>query len=382
MAGYTALHSTGRSCNLLRRRWLLVGLLCFTVSVIYLFSRDRTLRNTLSYSTRPLWDKFDDTIPHDEIKHYTAWSLPANDTAACARHGWTPYPPPQRPKVYDVIIFSVELEMLELRLKELYDAVDAFVIVESNTTFTGKPKKLGFDAARYAQYRDKIQYFTIAGRALAPGEGPFAIEGEQRKHVTELLRSQVQPPDGSLILMSDVDEIPSLAAVQLLSTCQSPLPLHLSLRSYVYSFEFPTTAKSWRAQVHAWTSSDTWYNHGKVTDNILLDAGWHCSSCFHRISDYQFKMRSYSHSDRLFGNRHWRQLLHPNIILDKICTGKDLFDMLPEAYTWSELLNRWSGETRSNTTANLPRGLMEDQSKFQFLLPGGCRARDLASGLD
>ena len=365
----------------LRRRWLLVSLSCLLLTLVFLWHRDRTFQNTLSYSTRPLWDKADGTTPQNELQHWQTWSLAANDTAACQRHGWTPYAPGQRPKLYDVVIFSVELEMLELRLRELYEVVDEFVIVESNTTFTGKPKALGFDAARFARYRDKIRYFTIAGRALGPGEGPFAIEGEQRQQVTQLLRNQVQPPTGSLIVMSDVDELPSLGAIQLLSSCEAPLPLHLSLKSYVYSFEFPTTAKSWRTQVHAWSQSDTWYNHGKVSDTLLLDAGWHCSSCFHRIKDYQFKMQSYSHSDRLFGNRHWRRLLEPKAILDKICAGKDLFDMLPEAYTWSELLYRWSGETKSNSTANLPRGLSEDPSNFAFLLPGGCKARDLTSGL-
>lgn len=365
--------------NPLRRRYLLFSLACFVLTVVFLFTRDHTFQNTLSYSTRPLWDKGDSTWPQHEIQHYTAWSVAANDSAACLRHGWTPYA--QRPKVYDVIIFSVELELLELRLQELYEAVDVFVIVESTTTFTGKPKKLGFDASRYAKYHDKIRYFTITGRALAAGEGPFAIEGEQRRHVTDVLRTHVQPPENSLIIMSDVDELPSLGAVQLLSSCQAPLPLHLSLKSYVYSFEFQTTAKSWRTQVHAWSSTNTGYNHAKSSERILLDAGWHCSSCFNRISDYQFKMQSYSHSDRLFGNRHWRQLLQPKAILDKICQGTDLFDMLPEAYTWSELLYRWNGEVKSNSTANLPRGLIDHQKQFEFLLPGGCKARDLSSAL-
>ncbi len=178
-----------------RHRWLLVSLACFLAVVIFLLHRDHAFRNTLSYSTRPLWDKEDSTFPQHEIPHFTAWSISANDTAACRRHGWIPYS--QRPKVYDVIIFSVELEMLELRFQELYEAVDAFVIVESSTTFTGKPKKLGFDQSRYAKYRDKIIYRTIAGRALVPGEGPFAIEGEQRRHVTDLLRNDVQPPEGA-----------------------------------------------------------------------------------------------------------------------------------------------------------------------------------------
>jgi beta-1,4-mannosyl-glycoprotein beta-1,4-N-acetylglucosaminyltransferase len=39
--------------------------------------------------------------------------------------------------VFDAILFSNEMDMLEIRLRELYDVVDKFVIVESDHTFTG-----------------------------------------------------------------------------------------------------------------------------------------------------------------------------------------------------------------------------------------------------
>lgn len=175
--------------------------------------------------------------------------------------------------------------------------------------------------------------------------------------------------------MSDVDEMPSAATVSLLTACQAPFPIHLSLQEYVYSFEFPTGSLSWRASAHAWKSGTTFYQHGKSSDRILLDAGWHCSWCFKSISDFQFKMQSYSHSDRLFGNRHWRKLLDPKVIAKKICDGQDVFDMLPEAYTWSELLGRWSGERRTQSVANLPAPVLKDTSRYKYLLPGGCAER-------
>ena len=43
-------------------------------------------------------------------------------------------------KIYDTFIFSNELDLLDLRLNTFNDYVDKFVIVESNITFSGKPK--------------------------------------------------------------------------------------------------------------------------------------------------------------------------------------------------------------------------------------------------
>jgi len=87
----------------------------------------------------------------------------------------------------------------------------------------------------------------------------------------------VKPPAGSLILESDVDEIPAKHTIALLKACQSPLPLHLQLRNYVYSFEFPTDMRSWRAQVHEWRLDGTTpYQHGPASPYVLTDSGWHC----------------------------------------------------------------------------------------------------------
>ena len=41
-------------------------------------------------------------------------------------------------KVYDCFTFFNELDLLEVRLAELYNVVDHFVIVESPISFTGK----------------------------------------------------------------------------------------------------------------------------------------------------------------------------------------------------------------------------------------------------
>jgi len=48
-------------------------------------------------------------------------------------------------KIYDCFTFFNELEILDLRLKELNNHVDYFVLVEATLTHTGKSKDLIFE---------------------------------------------------------------------------------------------------------------------------------------------------------------------------------------------------------------------------------------------
>lgn len=47
--------------------------------------------------------------------------------------------------VYDCFIFFNELDLLEIRLNELDDVVDYFVLVEANRTFQNNHKPYYFD---------------------------------------------------------------------------------------------------------------------------------------------------------------------------------------------------------------------------------------------
>ena len=66
-------------------------------------------------------------------------------------------------KIIDSILFFNELDLLELRLEELYDHVDMFLIVESDKTFTGKPKPLFYknNSKRFSKWSDKIHHYVV-----------------------------------------------------------------------------------------------------------------------------------------------------------------------------------------------------------------------------
>ncbi|KAG8884024.1 hypothetical protein FRB98_002631 [Tulasnella sp. 332] len=261
-------------------------------------------------------------------------------------------------KIVDAILFSIEVDLLEIRLAELSPLISHILILESTSTFTGIPKPLvlapllqpNSTDQRFYPYLDKIRYRVLQGRALKPGEHPFDIEMEMRRKMTTWINSPAGGvEDGDLIIMSDADEIPSRSAIKLISSCEVPSPTHLALSNHVYTFSqvLSPLLPSWRAHVTRFKRGGTFYTHGLTTPaertSMLTDAGWHCSFCFPTIGDFVFKARAFSHTDRLGPKHSAERLLDPESIKEAVCSGRDFFGMLPEAYDWHGLLARWGG---------------------------------------
>jgi len=182
--------------------------------------------------------------------------------------------------------------------------------------------------------------------------------------------------DDDLLIMSDVDEIPSAHTINLLRWCDNiPEVIHLRLRNYLYSFEFLVDDKSWRASVHRYQTGKTRYAHYRQTDEILSDSGWHCSFCFRYLEEFSFKMKAYSHVDRV----RFNYFLKPSRIQDVICRGADLFDMLPEEYTFKDIIGKLGPIPHSYSAIHLPGYLIQNAENYKFLLPGNCK-REIQSG--
>ncbi|CAA6668229.1 unnamed protein product [Spirodela intermedia] len=281
--------------------------------------------------------------PFNNIPHY--YHENASMAELCKLHGWRIRDSPRR-------------------------VFDAFVLLESNSTFTGIPKPLFFSENKeaFSFVKPRLTYGTIAGR-FVKGENPFVEESYQRVALDQLLR-HAGISDGDLLIMSDVDEIPSGHTINLLRWCDgTPEILHLQLRNFLYSFEFFLDDKSWRASVHKYRQGKTRYAHFRQTDDLLWDAGWHCSFCFRRISEFIFKMKAYSHVDRV----RFSYYLRPSRIQEVICKGADLFDMLPEEYTFKEIIGKLGPIPSSFSAVHLPAFLLQNADKYRFLLPGNCQ---------
>ena len=79
-------------------------------------------------------------------------------------------------------------------------------------------------------------------------------------------------------------------------------------------------------------------------------------------------MKAYSHSDRV----RFAHFLNPKRIQRVICKGADLFDMLPEEYSFKAIIAKMGSVPHSYSAVHLPSYLLENADKYKFLLPGNC----------
>ncbi|KAF9941659.1 hypothetical protein BGZ75_003490 [Mortierella antarctica] len=358
--------------RIFRRRTLPMVLVSIAISLLLLINIFPYMYVDFVYLIRPLWDK--ESNKWDEVVvHYYSEGLTMEER--CHAHGWTVTPPPPegtpKAKVYDAVIFSVELDMLEIRMRELLDVVDHFVILESTHTFTGHDKELVFanNKERFEFAADKIIYKSVPLGPLQPGEQPWVNEGAMRDQMTVLLReSGVRV--GDHLIFSDVDEVPSRHTVELLSSClEVPQAIHLNMHSYQYSYEFPVDDGGKNTPSFRRWTDDLYYTRGQASAVLFANAGWHCSFCFRHLQDFVFKMDAYSHSDRV----RYSFMKDPAHIQDAICNGKDLFGMFPEAYNYQDLIHRLGPIPKTKDAVSLPTWVVKNSDKFRFLLPGGCK---------
>jgi beta-1,4-mannosyl-glycoprotein beta-1,4-N-acetylglucosaminyltransferase len=115
-----------------------------------------------------------------------------------------------RPKIFDCFTFFNELDLLEIRLAELYPLVDRFVLVEAARTFQGDPKPLCFqeNRERFKPWLDKIDHIVIDVpdriRIRPDQTAAWNREYYQRNQIARGLTGAA-PHD--LVMVSDVDEI-------------------------------------------------------------------------------------------------------------------------------------------------------------------------------
>ena len=112
--------------------------------------------------------------------------------------------------IWDCFTFFNELDILELRLRELAPVVDRFVIAEATKTFADERKPLHFaeNQARFAEFLPKIVHVVVDD--LPEAGDAWDREAFQRNAVARGLMDAA--PD-DVVMISDVDEIPYPANV-------------------------------------------------------------------------------------------------------------------------------------------------------------------------
>jgi Glycosyltransferase family 17 len=209
---------------------------------------------------------------------------------------------PIHAKIYDCFLFFNELDVLEIRLNELYDHVDAFVLVESIETFRGNPKPLYYlnNQERFKQFSDKIIHIIVYENFVT--DNPWNRENYQRN---QIMRGLFQCSAKDIIMVSDVDEIVRAKKLpEILDMIYRkniyPVRCHQPLyRYYLNSFDNSIT---WSCGTYVTKFSDLVH---KDLDHLrssrgdffhIENAGWHFTS-MGGLTSFIAKMESFSHSD-------------------------------------------------------------------------------------
>lgn len=184
-------------------------------------------------------------------------------------------------KLIDCFTFYNEIEMLELRLTELYDVVDKFIIVESNLTHKGDNKKFYYEenSWKFKKWKDKIIHVKIE---FPEHLDVWGREKYQRNSFMPSLYSLGLSND-DIVVISDLDEIPDSNTLSYIKTSYPMKGLFkLEMDHYWASIynKLIYPEKWYHAKIVDWETLK-----GRTPDDCRLDfncqwwerGGWHLS---------------------------------------------------------------------------------------------------------
>ena len=259
--------------------------------------------------------------------------------------------------IFDCFPFFNELETLEIRLNELYDTVDYFVLSEATKTHSGQDKPLYYadNISRFEKFKDKILHVVV--NDMPSGDDHWARERYQRDKIAEALIGKAHKTD--LMIISDADEVPKASAIKELTVNDDQLA-NLCMDCFQYYYNLKGR--------NQWTMGKACNYHTfkkyKCASDIrnsgahinIQNAGWHFGYIggFDRVEK---KIKSFAHQE--FNTEFF---MNHNLVRAYVSMGMSIWDK-----------NTISPECAGNpywkyttiTEEKFPKYLVENKEKLQ-----------------
>jgi len=177
--------------------------------------------------------------------------------------------------IYNGFMFFDEFDMLDIRLNELWDTVDKFILVECPTTHRGKEKKLFFDERKhdYGEYSEKLIHII---HDLPNDKDAWVNENEHRRGIMRAINMMW---GNDYLIITDADEIPRAEAIK--SFNGNIGALQMDFFYYKYNLKNKSTwdvAKMVR--LGAMTEDINYYRQNVPGSELIPNAGWHFSKVY------------------------------------------------------------------------------------------------------
>lgn len=206
-------------------------------------------------------------------------------------------------KVYDCFNFFNEIDLLEIRLHELNDVVDYFVIVESEKTHQNNPKPLYYQEVsndeKFIKFKDKIINIIVKS-----DEFKNDTWYNEKHQFNRILDGLTGADDNDIIILGAADEIPRNSVIKSIKENYSS-DLYVLLLNFYY-FYLDTKyehngQKDWRGNILIKKKDITTELYEVLKKrqyhlNTVTNGGWHFSfmgDVKHAIT----KINSYAHDE-------------------------------------------------------------------------------------
>jgi beta-1,4-mannosyl-glycoprotein beta-1,4-N-acetylglucosaminyltransferase len=227
--------------------------------------------------------------------------------------------PKDKIKVYDCFVFYNEMDLLEVRLNELNDVVDYFVLVEGEKTFQYQDKILFYDENKdnenLVKFKDKIIHLKVPSSDFTSDS--WVNEAMSFNYIRHGL---INANENDIIILSALDEIPKPSTLNRLKdgSLNSPKFLWQNVYFYFFNTRFKHGQIDWIGSVvlpkfclgwdiyQAFDQRHKLYqflNTASKPESVVADGGWH----FSFVGDSKFiidKLNTFAHTEHKHLSEH------------------------------------------------------------------------------
>jgi len=207
-------------------------------------------------------------------------------------------------------MFYNELTVLKIRLEELYDIVDKFILIEATVTHSGNPKPLYYSENKedFSKYNDKIIHmvtdFTEGyefSKYIQARNVNWFKENYQRE-CAQIAIQDLNLSNDDIIITTDLDEIPKRSIIDSIKKgeilIQDDIVYSIEMVLYYYNIELTTPRRWYYAKL---VNYKTYKNFELLNQirfhnyTLIKDAGYHLSY-FGDVKFIKNKVESFAES--------------------------------------------------------------------------------------
>ena len=237
----------------------------------------------------------------------------------------------------DTFLYFNEEELVELRLKYLNNIVDYFVVIEADVTHQGNKKGWNFPKILNNQlksYSNKIQYHQVnidleeSKKSFGwidentKGGQSWKIENMQRNFIREACKNF---SSSDIIIISDVDEIPSKDKLNFIKTCDFKTISPVVFEQFLFHLDCNhVNLESWKGSIvltketiDQFLPQDLRNHRNRIS--YFTRSGWSFSS-FGGVKKVREKFESFAHTE--YNDELFKSESHIKRCAE---TGSDLF---------------------------------------------------------